>query len=147
MHVDLVIEMTDVAYDSLVFHFLHVLAGDDLAATGCRNEDISKLCGLFHRGDLITFHRCLKRNDRIEHFGEPFASLTAFRKAYGTPSVLWINGVARTKLTWDEIFTSTNKGIKEARTLINHLMKEGFIKEPPMEFIEKALEKAVAAVK
>ena len=39
-----------------------------------------------------------KRADRIEHFGEPFASLTAFRKAYGTPSVLWINGVART--TW-----------------------------------------------
>ena len=40
-----------------------------------------------------------RRNDRIKHFGEQFASLSAFRKAYGTPSVLWINGVART--TWD----------------------------------------------
>ena len=39
-----------------------------------------------------------KRNDRIKHFGESFASLSAFRKAYGTPSVLWVNGVART--TW-----------------------------------------------
>ncbi len=38
--------------------------------------------------------------DRIKHFGEPFASLSAFRKAYGTPSVLWINGVSRTKWSY-----------------------------------------------
>lgn len=43
-----------------------------------------------------------KRNDRIEHFGEAFGSLTAFRKAYGTPSVLWINGVARTKWSYGD---------------------------------------------
>lgn len=41
-----------------------------------------------------------KRNDRIKHFGEAFASLSAFRKAYGTPSVLWINGVARTQWSY-----------------------------------------------
>ena len=40
-----------------------------------------------------------RKSDRIEHFGEAFGSLTAFRKAYGTPTVLWINGVSRTK--WD----------------------------------------------
>jgi len=42
------------------------------------------------------------KSDRIEHFGEAFGSLTAFRKAYGTPTVLWINGVARTKWTYGE---------------------------------------------
>ena len=47
-----------------------------------------------------------KRNDRVEHFGEPFASLTAFRKAYGTPSVLWVNGVARTKWSYADSMAS-----------------------------------------
>ena len=47
-----------------------------------------------------------KRNDRIEHFGEAFGSLTAFRKAYGTPSVLWINGVARTKWSYADSMAS-----------------------------------------
>ena len=47
-----------------------------------------------------------KRNDRIEHFGEAFGSLTAFRKAYGTPSALWINGVARTKWSYADSMAS-----------------------------------------
>ena len=47
-----------------------------------------------------------KRNDRIKHFGEPFASLTAFRKAYGTPSVLWVNGVARTQWSYADSMAS-----------------------------------------
>ena len=47
-----------------------------------------------------------KRNDRIKHFGEAFGSLTAFRKAYGTPSVLWINGVARTKWSYADSMAS-----------------------------------------
>ena len=47
-----------------------------------------------------------KRSDRVEHFGEQFASLSAFRKAYGTPSVLWINGVARTKWSYADSMAS-----------------------------------------
>ena len=47
-----------------------------------------------------------KRTDRIKHFGEQFASLSAFRKAYGTPSVLWINGVARTKWSYADSMAS-----------------------------------------
>jgi hypothetical protein len=40
--------------------------------------------------------------DRIKHFGEAFGSLTAFSKAYGTPTVLWINGVSRTKWSYGD---------------------------------------------
>jgi malate dehydrogenase (oxaloacetate-decarboxylating) len=57
------------------------------------------------------------------------------------------DGVARKEMDRDEIFASANKSIKEARSLINHLMQEDFIKKPPMDFIEKAVELAVAAVK
>jgi malate dehydrogenase (oxaloacetate-decarboxylating) len=56
-------------------------------------------------------------------------------------------GVARKTMTWDEVYKSTDVAIKEARALINRMMEEDFIKKPPMEFIEKALEKAIAAVK
>ena len=42
------------------------------------------------------------KSDRIKHFGEAFGSLTAFRKAYGTPTVLWINGVSRTKWSYGD---------------------------------------------
>jgi len=55
--------------------------------------------------------------------------------------------VARKEMGYDEIFARANKSIKEARSLINHLMQEDFIKKPPMDCIEKAVELAVAAVK
>ncbi|MCX6828778.1 MAG: NADP-dependent malic enzyme [candidate division Zixibacteria bacterium] len=57
------------------------------------------------------------------------------------------DGVARKEMGYDEIFARANKSIKEARSLINHLMQEDFIKKPPMDCIEKAVELAVAAVK
>ena len=73
-----------------------------------------------------------KRNDRIEHFGEPFASLTAFRKAYGTPSVLWINGVARTKWSYADSMASRVASIISGDVLPVRLSD---IKAPDEEWI------------
>ena len=71
-------------------------AGRVLLMTGTpTRKDLEDLYG---QCNILYPHK----SDRIEHFGEAFGSLTAFRKAYGTPTVLWINGVSRTKWAYGE---------------------------------------------
>src|SRR3954467_2164033 len=74
--IDLQIEVANVANDRIVFHLRHVLAGDDVAATGGRDKDITFLHGLFHRCDLVAFHRGLKRGDGID-LGDEYTSAKA----------------------------------------------------------------------
>jgi len=56
------------------------------------------------------------------------------------------NGVARIKLTRDEAYQRAMHDIKEARTAMEVLMKEGFIKQPDQKMLEDAVEKAIKAV-
>ncbi|MCU0644735.1 MAG: NADP-dependent malic enzyme [bacterium] len=55
-------------------------------------------------------------------------------------------GVARKKLTGDEIYNKAKEDILQAREILKTLMDEEFIKEPPAEFVQKALDKAIEAV-
>lgn len=57
------------------------------------------------------------------------------------------NGVARIKLDWQTAYDQTLKDIKEARAIVDLLMKKDFIKTPDAKLLEDALDKAVAAVK
>jgi malate dehydrogenase (oxaloacetate-decarboxylating) len=57
------------------------------------------------------------------------------------------NGVARVHLTWDEVFKRTMDDIKQTRDTIDMMMKNGFIPEPDVQMLEKALKVAVDAVK
>ncbi len=56
------------------------------------------------------------------------------------------NGVARVKPTRDEVYGGTLRDIKEARAIIDLLMKEQFIKTPDVSLLTAAVEKAVALV-
>ena len=68
-HLNLVVEMADVADDGLIAHLLHVLQCDDVTITCAGNEYIalgqSTLDGL----DLEALHRSLQRTDRVD-FGD-----------------------------------------------------------------------------
>jgi malate dehydrogenase (oxaloacetate-decarboxylating) len=55
-------------------------------------------------------------------------------------------GVARIQLSHKEIYDATLNDIKEARSILDLLMKENFIKKPDMAFIEKAVKKAIESV-
>ena len=57
------------------------------------------------------------------------------------------DGVARVPKTWDEVYKKTMADIQEARDAMGLLMKEGFIREPGIDMLEEAVQKAVAAVK
>jgi len=57
------------------------------------------------------------------------------------------DGVARVKMTEEELFAKAAKDIKESRDLIHHMMSEGFIEQPPADMIQKALDRAVAELK
>ncbi len=57
------------------------------------------------------------------------------------------DGVARIKLSWDEVYKKALQDIEEARAIVKLLMDKNFIKKPPIKLIEDALKKAIEAVK
>src|SRR5438270_8204798 len=65
VHLDLVIEVTDVANDSLVFHVTHVLERDDVQVAGTGYVDIATAESIFDSGDLEAFHGRLKGVDGV----------------------------------------------------------------------------------
>jgi hypothetical protein len=65
-HLDLVVEVTDIAYDGLVFHLLHVGPGDHLIAAGGGHEDVADGRGVFHGGHFEAFHGRLQGADGID---------------------------------------------------------------------------------
>jgi malate dehydrogenase (oxaloacetate-decarboxylating) len=56
------------------------------------------------------------------------------------------DGVARVKLTAEEVFRRAEQDIRESRNLVQHLMDAQIIKKPPVELIEGALQRALAQV-
>src|SRR5258707_5652512 len=66
VHLNLVIEVTDIADGGLIFHFGQVLDSDDIAVTRGSDINIAAPKGIFNRGDLVSFHRSLQRVDRID---------------------------------------------------------------------------------
>lgn len=57
------------------------------------------------------------------------------------------NGVARVKLTRDEVFTTALKDIRQSRAIVKTLMDKKFIKSPTQSMIQEALNKAIKEVK
>ena len=56
-------------------------------------------------------------------------------------------GVARTPLTWKQVYDRASADIAASRKLADDLMAAGHIARPPAEMLEKALAAAIAAVK
>jgi len=57
------------------------------------------------------------------------------------------NGVARIEYDWQTVYDNTLKDILEARSLIEMMMQNKFIKEPGQEMLESALKTAIDSVK
>lgn len=53
------------------------------------------------------------------------------------------DGVARIEMTWDEAYEIAKKDIEHARSMTKSLSENGFIKNPPMEILENALDETV----
>ena len=65
-HVDLVVEVADVAHDRLVLHPGHVGGGDDALVAGGGDEDVGALDDVVERGHLVALHGGLERADRVD---------------------------------------------------------------------------------
>src|SRR5207302_2306997 len=68
VHLDLIVEVTDVTNNGLVFHLQNVFQGDDIAIAGSSDIDVSPPERLFDGGDFEAFHGGLQRIDGI-NFG------------------------------------------------------------------------------
>ena len=67
-HLNLVVEVADIADDGLVLNLLHVLQGDDIAVAGGGHVDIGHAEGIFHRQNAVALHGSLQGADGI-HLG------------------------------------------------------------------------------
>ncbi|MBW2261551.1 MAG: NADP-dependent malic enzyme [Deltaproteobacteria bacterium] len=57
------------------------------------------------------------------------------------------DGVARRQMSYEQVLEKAQSDISEARSMIHHLMDEGYIRRPPVEMIEEALAEAVASIR
>lgn len=64
-HVDLIVEVTNVADDGVVLHLPHVVDHDDVLVTGGGDEDIGFGDNVFEGQHLETFHESLKSTDGV----------------------------------------------------------------------------------
>src|SRR6187402_1131976 len=83
VHLDLVVEVADVADQRVVLHRRHVLERDDVLVARGRDIDVAEAEGVFDRGDLETFHRGLQGVDRID-FGDDHAGAEALERMRAT---------------------------------------------------------------
>jgi malate dehydrogenase (oxaloacetate-decarboxylating) len=54
------------------------------------------------------------------------------------------DGVARINITWEEAYKKAEADIKHARALTQLITEKGFIKEPPQELLQEALDFAIS---
>ena len=57
------------------------------------------------------------------------------------------DGVARIKMTWEEAFEIAKNDIQESRDMTGLLVDKGFIKSPPQEMLDEAVNWAIEQVK
>ncbi len=57
------------------------------------------------------------------------------------------DGVARIKMTWEEAFEFAKRDIQESRDMTGLLVDKGFIKNPPQEMLDEAVNWAIEQVK
>ena len=80
-HVDLVVEVTDVANNRLVLHLEHVLGIDDVLVPRRCDENVRSGNKVFDSLDFIAFHRRLQCTNRIDFGDDHAATLTSQRLA------------------------------------------------------------------
>ena len=65
IYLNFIIEMTDVANDRLIFHFLHVVDTDNIDITCSSHKNIAFHASFFHSHHFKAFHGSLQCTDRI----------------------------------------------------------------------------------
>ena len=65
IYLNFIIEVSNITNNCTVFHFSHMVLGDDVFITCCSYKYICILTCIVHSDNLITFHCCLKCTNRI----------------------------------------------------------------------------------
>ena len=76
-HVDLVVEVADVAEDRLVLHLLHLLGRHDVDAAGGGDYEVCDVEHVVECRDLVAVHRRLQSADRVDLGDDDAGALTA----------------------------------------------------------------------
>ena len=64
-HIDLIVEVTNVAHNRVVLHGVHMLCSNDVFVASRGNEDVGSTEHIFEAHYLVTLHRRLQSTDRI----------------------------------------------------------------------------------
>merc|ERR1712093_299391 len=66
LHLDLIVEVTDVAHDGVVAHLLHVLNADDIAVAGGGDEELGLVEDVLNADHLVASHAGLEGADGVD---------------------------------------------------------------------------------
>merc|ERR1711988_1640630 len=86
-HLDLVVEVANVANDGVIFHLLHVLQGDNLEISRCSHEDVHLVEDALNSDHLEAFHTRLQRADRIALCDQHPSARATHREGAAFPDV------------------------------------------------------------
>ena len=65
IHLNFIVEVTDITYDSLVFHLLHVVNTDNIDIASSSHENIAFSARILHCHYFKAFHCRLQCADRV----------------------------------------------------------------------------------
>mmetsp|Transcript_16356 Transcript_16356/g.25911 ORF Transcript_16356/g.25911 Transcript_16356/m.25911 type:complete len:401 (-) Transcript_16356:71-1273(-) len=66
LHVDLVVEVTDISDDAVVLHLRHMVEHDDILVSGGGDNDVDLVDNVLEGNDLETLHAGLKSTDWVD---------------------------------------------------------------------------------
>jgi len=129
IHINLVVEMTDVTNDSVVLHLGHVVSHNDALVTSAGDVNIGSLEDRFESLDLVTFHAGLESTDRIA-FGDNNTCTTSFH-SLGTSLTNITKSANDDLLSGDHDISGTHetigKGVSASVNIVELLLGDAVI--------------------
>ena len=129
VHLDLVIEVADVADDGLVFHPLHVFEGDDVHVPGGGDVDVAAAEGFLDGGDFVAFHRGLQRVDGVDFGHDDAGALSAegLGAAFADIAVSADDGDLTGDHDVDGAVESVHEGVAAAVEVVELRLRDGIV--------------------
>ena len=128
-HIDLVVEVTDVADDGVVLHLGHVVSHDDVLVAGGSDENISGGKDALELLDLETFHARLESADGVDLSDDDTGTLSLHGESAALADIT--EGTDDNLLTGNHDISGTHdtvrKGVFAAVDVIELLLGDGVV--------------------
>merc|ERR1719458_2120027 len=129
LDLDLAVEVTNVANNSVVLHLHEMFAGKDISTAGGGDEDVATVNAVLHCGYLISFHSSLQCVDRV-NLGDDHPASEAPEGHSGALADVTVSGNHRNLSSEHDIggpLDSVNQGLPAAVEVVELGLGHGVV--------------------